>query len=163
MKRWMTLVLLVTALSGVWAGQTYYYPDAESPLFSVTLPDSWTVEAEDQLLHASPADESLYLGLWAVEIADMDAVSKAVDQIVGELVSDFEIEEEDEIEINDMPMYYFDGTGFDEDGDEIECSVGVFTPDGETFCVLLYFGTTAAESKHEEALNQILYSLQPAD
>jgi|GEM_PF-2791808 len=163
MKRWMALVFIVTALSAVWAGQTYYYPNAESPLFSVTLPESWTVETEDPLLHASPSDASIYLGLWAVEIADMDAVGEAVGEIVGELVSDFEIEEEDELEVNGMPMYYFDGTGFDEDGDEIACSVGLFTPDGETFCVILYFGTEAAEMEHGEALNQIIHSLEPPE
>ena len=115
------------------------------------------------MLHASPADESIYLGFWAVNIESMDAVGDAVGEIVDGLVTDFEIEEEGELEVNGMPMVYIDGYGIDSDGDDVECSVGIFSPDGETFCVILYFGTEAAEEKHEDALNGILESLKPAN
>ena len=157
---WFLLVILIF-VRPLAAGQKYYYPNAEYPLFSVTLPNSWLAEADENVLHASPADESIYLGFWAVDIESLDQVGDALDEIVGDLIFDFEIEEEGELEINGMSVFYIDGCGLDSDDDEIECSFGVFSPDGETFCVILYFGTAEAEEKHSAALNAILASIKP--
>jgi hypothetical protein len=157
---WAVWVSLLFAGS-LLADQKYYYPSVENAIFSVTLPDTWTAEAKEEVLHATPDDESIYLGFWAVNIESLDQVGDALGEIVGELVTDFEIEEEGDVEINGMSVYYIDGFGLDTEGDDVECSLGIFSPDGETFCVILYYGTEAAEELHSEALQGILESIKP--
>lgn len=154
------LLTLLMMIDAVWATE-YFYPNRSRPLFSVTIPDTWKVEAENELLHATPPDESVYIGFWAVEKPDMDTIGDAVAQIVDEVVKGFEIDEEDDMEINGIPFYYFSGKGRDgDDGSPLNAGVALFSPDGENFCIVLYFGSPEAESHHEQNLIGILRSIQ---
>jgi len=157
--RWLIIVLVFVWISSGFA-EKFVYP-GDDPLFSITFPDDWQVDLEKDLLHASPPDESLYFGLWAVEdIDNLEDAGEAVGELISELVSDFKIEEEGEMEINNIPFLYFDGSGTDRAGDSVHASVALFTPDGDTFCVLLYFGSPEAEETYQKALEDIVSSIE---
>lgn len=141
---------------------TFTYPK-NNPVFAITFPNNWKVDLDDELLHASPKDESIYLGLWALDNTDnLEAALDAFGESVSELISELHISDPDELEINGIPFWTIDGNGVDSDGDDVEVSVGLFTPDGETIFILLYFGTIEAEQKHEDELSDIVQSIEGA-
>lgn len=156
------LLVLTSVVAGAPAvAETYTYPGRHGDLFSVDLPAGWKVEIDGELLHSAPADESIYLGMWAVPYGSMDEAAGALDEIVGAVVRGFEISEEDQFTLHGMPFYYLYGSGRDiEDGSPVRASVALFSPDGETFCILIYFGSPEAEKRHEKALQGIVESIR---
>jgi hypothetical protein len=158
----LALLFLALLLSPGWAGAiTYSYPNTRAPLFSLDLPEDWQVKTEQQVLHASPPDGSVYLGFWALDAGvSGDDVGDAVEEIVSSMVQDYSIDEEDELEINGIPLYYFQGGGNQEDGSPIRYGVGMFSPNGENVCVVFFFGAPEDERRHTKTLRRIINSIQ---
>ena len=154
----LTVVVLLLSTNFLLADE-YSYP-GENPVFSITFPDNWNVETDEELLHATPKDESLYLGLWALaDVEDIDAALDVIDEIVAEFVDDLETDEPDDMEINGIEITFIDGVGVDEEGEQVEVSVALFSPDDETVFVIFYFGYPETTKKHEKALVKILESI----
>lgn len=160
-----SLTGLLTGLSllagSVFAGELVYPSD--SPVLSITFPDSWKTEADGEVMHTSPADESVYLGLWALaEDQDVNDAIDALDQVVGELVKDAEFADAVENNINGIDIYSVDGTGKDDEGNNVTVSAAVFTPDGKQTFIILYYATPESEKKHEKDILSVLGSLKKA-
>ena len=162
MKRlpvFLMVVVLLLSTNFLFADE-YSYP-GENPVFSITFPDDWKVETDEELLHATPKDETLYLGLWALaDVENIDAAMDAIDEVVAEFVDDVETDEADEMEINGIEITFVDGVGKDEEGEQVEVSVALFSPDDETVFVLFYFGYPETTKQHEKALVKILESIK---
>lgn len=152
--------LLLLAVTGTAWASDYSYPNTWSPLFTVSIPDNWQVSVENELLHAGPTDGSVYLGFWALDAADTDRAGDAVDEIISGLVRNFQITNEDNLEVNGIPMYYIEGNGQYVEGGPMNVSVGLFSPDGQTFCVVLFFGHPEAERRHEPTLIRVIESIR---
>lgn len=158
LSRLTLLFCLLLPLQG-WA-DTYSYPNTRNPVFSVDIPSNWRVSVEEGLLHAGPPDESVYLGFWALD-QWVDQVGDAVDQVVGQLVNNFRMQTEEETEINGLPFYFIEGAGnYVEDGSWVDVSIAVFSPNGQTFCVMLYFGPPVATQTHENTLVGIVRTIR---
>jgi len=162
MKNRFLLSILLIALLPAWTvAGTYSYPDTRFPMFSVDLPDRWTVEVEDELLHAAPPDGSIYLGFWALDTyLSGDQVGETVDEIVNSMIHNPSIDEEEEFEVNGIPFYYFQGQGRYVEGGPLNYGVAMFSPDGDTVCVVIYFGAPEDEERHEHTLVQIIESIR---
>jgi hypothetical protein len=157
----MTSVLLLGAISVMadGGGNTIVYPE-KNPIFTVTFPDDWSTETDENLLHAVPSDSSLYLGIWALENADnLDAALDQVDEAVSSLVKNLKVDEADSMDVNGIKFITVDGTGKDEDGNKVSVSVALFSPDEKQIFIMLYFGTPEAENTHEDELVGILKSI----
>jgi hypothetical protein len=160
----LALLTLGASVAGADSGSfsskcTITYP-ADDPVFSVTFPENWSTETDENIIHATPNDSSLYLGIWALEKgSDLDAALDAVDEAVSSLVKDLKVGEVDSTVINDIQFLNVDGTGKDEDGNPVNVSVALFSPDKEQIFILLYFGTPDAENTHEDDLVGILKSI----
>jgi hypothetical protein len=142
--------------------ETYSYPK-RAPIFTMDIPDTWQVETEDNILHASPKDGSVYLGLWGVNAKSMDQALEGLDEEVGKWITDLESGDAEETKINGIPFVFVDGEGKDkDDGSVVKCSVAVFIPAENEIMILIYFGTPDAEAKHEKALKKIVQSIAPA-
>jgi hypothetical protein len=140
-------------------GNTIVYPE-KNPIFTVTFPDEWSTETEENLLHAFPSDSSIYLGIWALEDAgNLDAAMNEVDKVVASLVKDLKVGEVDSTVINGMQFLTVDGTGRDDEGDNVNVSVALFSPDEKQVFIMLYYGTPEAEKVHEDELVAILKSI----
>lgn len=143
---------------------TYTYP-ADNPVMSIDIPSGWDVETgDDGGLVASPEDESIYLELF--EVADADDLDDAIEYVgdsIDEWLTHVKIEDPETFELNGMTMISMDGTGIDEDEDEILLSVALFSPDDDTVMMLIYFGTEDAEDAHEAELESIVNGLQPVE
>ena len=155
----LSLVLLLFPL---WASATTYsYPNTRYPLFSVDIPDHWSAEVEGELLHSGPPDGSVYLGFWALDSnLSGDDVGDAVDEIVSGMVYNPSIDSEEELTINGIPFYYFEGSGQYVEGGLVNYGVAMFSPDGNTVCVVIYFGAPADEARHEQTLIRIIESIR---
>lgn len=160
MKVIKLLLILVLGVFSLQA-ETYEYP-GDDPLFSISFPDDWSSEPDGEVLHASPSDNSIYLGLWALnDVENLEIALNELDNVVSDLVDEVEWDDEStEFEINDIQFLGIDGEGVDEDDNEINVSVGLFFADEDTVCIIIYFGSPEAEEEYEEDLNWILASIE---
>ncbi len=153
------LFLGSTVVMADGGGNTIVYPE-KNPIFSVTFPDNWSTETDEDILHATPGDSSIYLGIWALEDAEnLNAALDAVDEAVASLVKNLEVEDPETMEVNGIQFMTCDGTGVDGEGDGVNVSVALFSPDGKQIFILLYYGTPEAEDAHEDELVGIVQSI----
>jgi hypothetical protein len=140
-------------------GNTITYPE-KNPIFTVTFPDDWSTETDENLLHAVPSDSSLYLGIWALEDANtLDAALDEVDKAVSSLVKNLKVDDADSMDVNGIKFITVDGTGKDDDGNNVSVSVALFSPDEKQIFIMLYYGAKDAEDVHEKELVGILKSI----
>ena len=152
-----TLSLLLVVQAGFC--DIYTYP-AEDPIFEIAFPDNWNIETEDEVLHATPKDESIYLMLWAVDEAEtFEQALQIIDEVVNDLVPNLEVDDPELIEHNNMELLVITGSGSDE-GVDLNAELILFSPDGETVFVVFYFATPEAEELHASELTKIQKSLK---
>lgn len=138
---------------------TIVYP-SENPVFSITFPDNWETETDENMLHSNPSDSSIYVGIWALEkdVKLNDALD-ALDETISSLVTDLKVGEAEKNIINGMEFISVDGSGKDKDGDAVNISAAVFSPDKKQVFILIYYGTPEAEKLHEAELTALLKSI----
>ncbi|MBN1999649.1 hypothetical protein JW935_18995, partial [candidate division KSB1 bacterium] len=137
MKTTLNLFFIITVLlcSPIFA-KTFQYP-ANDPVFAITFPDNWTIQTEEELLHASPEDESLYLGAWALQEGDdPEAALEGLDEAISDFIDEVEWGEAEVVEINGIDFLTVDGSGVT-DETEVDISVTLFSPDGKTIFIIL--------------------------
>lgn len=149
----------VVCASVAFAGTDKYVYPTNNPVFSFELPDDWTIEMGDKGLSAAPADESMFLTMVFAEGTAIDEMSAMLDEELGNLLSEFETEEEGTIETNGLVISYSDGPAvLKADGSEIYASVNYFTTDAKVGCFVIYFGDDNTPEKQWEVVNDILNS-----
>ena len=167
MKKSLTFLFVIVLLANgnSTPGEKYVFPE-QTPAFSIEIPEDWTVEIEEEMFHAKPADGSLSLRIWALKsnVAIDLTLVEVLKKRLSENFKDFETEEPYEIEINGMNVMFVEGFGvYEEEGGEsgeMQVSAAMFSPQGDKVFVLLYFGIPEAEVAHAQALEEILTSLQ---
>ena len=160
-SRLMFIILgLFLALSSPAYSANFTYP-ADNPVFSIDFPNNWKVTPEGQLIHAMPQDESVYVGLWALEAGTtIDSALAAVDQMVADMVTDFSCGDAQYVDVNGITFTEVAGQGNNrEDGTPVNVSVDFFSPDGNQVFVLIYFGAPESENKYGAQLAQIVQSI----
>ncbi|OQX87725.1 hypothetical protein B6D60_03295 [candidate division KSB1 bacterium 4484_87] len=154
----LILLLLIFTVNFAHAGTKYIFP-AEDPVFSIVFPDDWKIEPDENILHATPADESIYLGVWALDAEDIDAALDALDELTAEIVADLKVISTDTLVVNDIDILLVEAQGVDEKGLIINVSAFFFSPDDETIFITLSYGTPEAEKAHQKELISILKSI----
>ena len=152
-------VLFLIVLLNNSIAEKFIFP-GENPVFSIVFPDDWEIELDAEMLHATPEDESIYLGLWALGAESVDDALDALDEVVGEAVADAEYDEPGQLKINDIKIFYVDGKGTDDEGDNVAFSVALFSPDGETVFIVFTYGTPQEEKLHNEEWDGIIQSIK---
>ena len=167
----ISVVISFFVLTSPAFAETYSYP-ADEPVLSITFPDNWTVEQDpnyEKGLVALSEDEEIEIDLWVLEeeeveedlFAALEAAGMEVATIIQEWVTDFEVEERTEGEINGIKFYHISGTGlYKEDKSEVEVAVAFFSPDLERIFVLMYWGSEEAAEAYAEELESIQDSLK---
>lgn len=153
--------LMLTLTWNAAFAERFYYPGHGKTLFSVNIPRGWQTSIEGDILHAGPRDDSVYLGFLGVHGRDMQEAAAAADQVIAELVHNFQVENEDSMTVNGMPFIFLEGSGRYVEGGPINASVAIFSPDGYNFCLIMYFAQPFAELRHEDTLIRIVQSIQP--
>jgi len=155
----MFIVVVSIALS-FGSAMAKEYNDGDSGL-SVTIPDTWKVSSEGNVLEAKTTDEAIGLVFESVKAEDVEkAIGDAVKEIEKELGTLTTVSTS-ETELNGLKAYIEDCTATVKD---VKISVSVMllmTPD-KKFVLLYYFGGEEAEKKYEKELTEIVQSLKPA-
>jgi hypothetical protein len=75
-------------------------------------------------------------------------------------VTQLKVGEVDTLVINGIAFLSVDGKGIDTEGDRVNVSAALFSPDQETIFILVYYATPAAEAHYENDLVSILKSIR---
>ncbi len=69
MKKACLIFIILSLFLNIYLvqGQTTVEYPGDDPIFSISFPKKWKVTTEEELLHALSKDESIYVGLWALE------------------------------------------------------------------------------------------------
>ena len=165
-QRWVCIVFSLFLLTGAARAENMvYYPAAEAPIFSIAFPDDWVVEQKNGQVSANPPDESMLLLLWTVAGAENQANAlQMADELLAELFTDIEFDEPETTATNGIEIFQLNGRGQEKDGTTVEIGMDIFSPDdGETFCVLQYYGTPEAWEAYEAEIALIAESLARYD
>lgn len=143
------------------------FPDKDAPLFSITIPDAWNPEYDDEgTLEAEDADGHSYLAVWEEDTeTELSAVGEDIDELLAEYATDVKVPGKPEpITLAGMPGLVFTGTAKDkEDGSGIGFEVVVLVVKGKGAAIIYYDYTADAPESVAKSLVKILESLKPAE
>ncbi len=141
------------------AEQTINYPTTD-PIFSISFPDAWKVEAEGQSVSASSADELVNMELIALEAEELSgAITDAKEALDAELKG-IKWDEAQEGDMNGLKVSLLNGEVVLE-GVKMAVNCAVFEPKGaDTYFML--FNTVPMESleKHGEEVGKVFASIK---
>lgn len=160
MKKFIITALFAAAFSSAFAG-THKIPKGDA-IATVTVPDKWKTEAEDDSLDIVSDDEEVYIN---IEALDYESVEGAVKEAMGYLQKnkvkvDPATAKKQAGEANGMKFENVDFDGTDEDG-PCKISITVLGVTPKKALVLLYWASPEAEKKHEKELSAIQASIKP--
>ena len=159
------VAILLFAGMAIAEDTDFYFEDEDGPVFYITLPDTWNGEWQEAeeltALHAVPKDESLYISILAAADATPENIGNIADQVVSELVTDYNFEKWEERVVNDIPLYVSESAAKVKDGGEdTEIMVAYFTPKkGQTY-ILYAIGSEEDQKAHEKEVSAIFDSLR---
>lgn len=158
---WLASFATLLAASAANAEQTYEYP-ADDPFFTISFPDKWTIEGDDESLSAAPKDESVAVELIALAAEDFEA---ALDEAAAAIEDGFDnvsYDDPQEGKVNEMDVLLINAEGA-VDGQKLHISICLFAPEGaETIFMMFFFAPPDAFEAHGEELNGILQSIKGA-
>jgi len=159
-----SLVFLLLPLAAAEARQdrdTRDYPHEKTGV-TITIPTSWTVETEGDVLTATTRDEAVGLAFIAIAGRNLEAALEEADKQLNELIDGLEADgEAEEVTLNGMKGIAIEGKG-KVDGDEV--TVGVLllqAPRSGMFILAVGAGPTKTLSRYEKDIEAIFGSLKP--
>jgi len=158
-----SLIIIVLSLfinlCSIQAETIVAYPD-EDPVFSVNFPDSWNIKIDEEQLYATSDDESIYCGLQALEnVEDLEDALDALSDETDEIFDSIEVNEEGEAKINNIPFVFIEANG-QVDDTVVKISLAVFSTDGETFFIGIFFGPPEIFKQHKKEIDGIVDSVE---
>ncbi len=162
MKRFVRLAALALGLAGASANAaTFPIPD-ESPIATVSIPDSWGPKAYDGGVEATSDDGAIYV---AIEEVAADDVKAATEEglkffIKSGVQINFDSQKTQDAKINGLDAFDMSFTGKDKDGPANVSLTLVKTNAKTKFLMLYYWGSPAGESANAKDLAAIADSIQ---
>jgi hypothetical protein len=108
MRDFTTLLLLLLVLCCPTLARTEYNDTAD---VSVTFPDSWTVEMEDDDMRLRQEDRSSVVLLSVVDAADLEEAATNLNEEMGKWIDNPVPTKQQEESFNGMPAVLKEGTG----------------------------------------------------
>ena len=152
----LALALLVSA--SAFAG-TFTLPKAG---IDFTLPDSWQPsDSKLGTMFVSPgSDMVIFFGETNSE-AGRDGAMELVEQVVSEVLTDIELGEDTEHDINGIQVFALEGTG-KSDGANAFVSISILNAEGDSLGIMVSFGDEGADQKNAADLQALVGSLKIA-
>ena len=152
----LALALLVSA--SAFAG-TFTLPKAG---IDFTLPDSWQPsDSKLGTMFVSPgSDMVIFFGETNSE-AGLDGAMEIVEQVVSEVMTDIELGEDTEHDINGIQVFALEGTG-KSDGANAFVSISILNAEGDSLGIMVSFGDEGADQKNAADLQALVGSLKIA-
>lgn len=143
------------------ADQTINYPVTD-PIFSISFPDDWKVEAEGQSVSASSKDELVNMELLALEAEELDAAITGAKEALDEELKGIKWDKAEKGELNGMNVTFLNGEVAIE-GVKVAVNCAVFEPKGaDTFFMLFNTVPHEALEKHGEEVGKVFNSIKGA-
>ena len=138
-------------------------PKAE-PIASITFPDKWKVEVEDEGVEAQSPDEEVYVIIETHEAKDIaEAVAATLVALKEHSVTlDKATEKKQEASANGLDMINYQWTGAVE-GEQCKVSLSVLSGEKkEKVLLMLFWGTPDGEKNNAKDLQAIVDSMKAA-
>jgi predicted Zn-dependent protease len=137
--------------------QAKTYPHGEAKV-SITIPDKWKVEVEEDTLSAKAPDETVFLAFMVLAAHDMDEALKALDQELSKVVKDVTAGDAKEVTIHGMKGAVVEGKGKVE-GQKVDLGVLILKTKAGKVLLGVGVGATGMYEKHEKEVDQIFDSI----
>ena len=161
------LILTALAFAGSSAhAKKFVFPDADNPLFNLTIPNTWEPEKDDDgTLEATSPEGNIYLAAWELkDKTDIANVDKDIMDLLKDHAKKIKMDGEGvKAKPGGMDGLLFKGTAKDkEDDSDIEFFALLISP--KPGKVSIIFIEAAADTPKEESdkLQKILESIKPA-
>jgi hypothetical protein len=159
----IAVAVSLCVLTGAASADTFTYPD-KNPIVSITFPDTWKIEPEDEVLHSGPPDGSIYFGFIPMPLGTKaDKAGEMVGEIINTMVTDYKAGEDSTFTVNGIEFFGSDAKAKQRDtGDDLNVTMLFFVPDqklGQLFAVV-YFGSPESEENYEDDLMGIFASIK---
>lgn len=160
MKTLLATLAAIALAPFAQADQTINYPD-KNPIFSISFPDGWKVEMEDQSVSASSADDLVNMELIALEAEALDgAIDAAKESLTEELKGIKWTGEAEKGELNGMSVTFLNAQVTLE-GVKMAVNCAIFAPKkAETFFMLFNIVPLEALKEHGEDVSKVLNSIK---
>lgn len=158
-----SLLLLLSFLSFVSLGladQTINYP-AKNSIFSISFPDDWDVEFDDESLSASSADELVNMELIALEAEALgEAIDLAKESLSEELKGIKFSGDPEKGQLNGLDVSFLNAQ-VKVEGVKMAVNCAIFAPKkADTFFMLFNIIPLEALEQHGEAVSKVLNSVK---
>lgn len=158
----LCLVFLLAAPFALAADKSVDFPKA-APVLSVSLPENWEVDLDDEGLLATPSkdDESVIVELSELE-AGVGSLEEAIKE-AKETVSEFKNMKYDAMEKGEkdgLGIAILNAEGEDEDGKAFINLVLLAKPGAKNFILLSCISSKAGSDKHGPAIGALIGSLK---
>lgn len=141
------------------ADQTINYP-ADKPIFSISFPDSWTVESDDESVSASSKDELANMELIALDADELDGAIEIGKESLTEELPGIKFTKAEKGELNGMNVTFLNGQVSIE-GIKMAVNCCVFAPKkADTFFMLFNIIPLEALEQHGADIGKILNSVK---
>jgi hypothetical protein len=160
MKTFVLISILALVLApALRADQVFNYP-GKKPIFSITFPDGWKVEAGDQSLSASSADELVNMELVALDADEAaSAITDAKESLEEELKGIKWLGEPEKGELNGLKTTFLNGN-VSLEGVKMAVNCAVFAPKaGDTFFMLFNIVPLESLKQHGDEVSKVLNSI----
>lgn len=153
-------VLLAAALITPAFGKTYKVPD-ETPVASITVPDSWKSKEIDKGIEAQSADGEVYFAVEATDAKGLEkTIEEAVEYLKGQGVTvDASTMKQTEGSVNGMKGVDITWNGKDKEGAAI-ISLTVLEVSDDDALMITYWASPEGTKKYDKELGEILNSIK---
>ncbi len=161
MKTRLPLALaLIAALVAPAFGKTFKVPD-ESPVASITVPDSWKSKEIDKGIESQSADSEVYFAVEATDAKELEkTVAEAVEFLKGQGVTvDSSTMKQSEGTINGMKGWDITWNGKDKEGNAI-VSLTILAVSDTKALIITYWASPEGTTKFAKELGEILNSIK---
>lgn len=184
----MSILCLFLIASVSFAGEEEYFFPKENPIFSLSLPDDWSVVSsmfpnswrewtKDDVqgsgavpFQASPnftQEGRLLITLWAFVpdgVADLEVAEQNAGKLIAERFTDFTpaVETWEKRTINEIPFISVEATGKEKAKNDAPVNIhaAFFNPEGTHVFLLLVSGSPEILKKYEGELQKIINSIK---
>lgn len=153
-KIFFILIIFAACFASVSAQQVIVYP-AEDPVFSISFPEDWIVNLDEESISATPSDSSISFNIIALGAADIDSAIAYADLFLSDMFQDLELDDPISEEYNGLNFLSISGSGTDESGTEIYVDVELISDNEGQYFMLFYFGTPDSETAHDQEIQFI--------
>jgi len=159
--RWLFFMGIMTLTSFV-NSETVYYPNSKIPMFSIQIPNAWTIELEEDVLYASTYDDSLTLVLWTLyDIDNMEQAIDSLDMLIIDLIPEMLSMKKTPLEMKDWPVHAVKGSGFNHNEEIVHTSMVIFGIEDESFFIVTTFGSPDLFDENYPMIRHIIQSIKP--